>query len=604
MTICPGPSSFLPVRDSITRDADAAGGDSLDIIAGYDDTAGIVTFSSEISVKGDSRMSSRFCTKSQNAGGPLFFIGCPSPAKAQHFARCMVSINTLRKRQSDFVVNDWILDSGAFSELSRFGSYRHSVEEYAAEIARWSRCGNFLTAVSQDYMCESFIVQKTGLTIPDHQRLTIERYDALRSLVSVPLMPVLQGFRISDYLTHLDAYGDRLAPGAWVGVGSVCRRNARPDEVADILRAIKNKRPDLRLHGFGLKLTALESQEVRECLHSSDSMAWSFPARFGKGDDSLKTADEYLENVRAVLSDYVRKRSPVTAGAGNGQGRKPKWNNAPTAAIRVPVAFAERLIEMARELDTPALDFVRNQGQLPEAIATYEGGKGQAGVYQKIINQIPPHDVYIEGCLGGGAVMRHKRPARISYGVEVNPAIVEEWRRVEFPALRLICGDVVKFLERFAWSGSELVYLDPPYVRDTRSFKGDLYEYEMTDKQHRDLLRVIKQIPARVILSGYWSEMYAGELAGWRTVSFQAVKRSGEVAEEWLWMNFPAPLELHDYRYLGEDFRERERIKRKRERWERRLREMPASESHAIMAALETVKAERAGILGASDDGR
>jgi hypothetical protein len=97
--------------------------------------------------------------------------------------------------------------------------------------------------------------------------------------------------------------------------------------------------------------------------------------------------------------------------------------------------------------------------------------------------------------------------------------------------------------------------------------------------------------------------MYAGELAGWRTVNFQAVKRSGEVAEEWLWMNFPAPLELHDYRYLGEDFRERERIKRKRERWERRLREMPASECYSIMAAMETVRTERAAILRASDDG-
>jgi hypothetical protein len=545
----------------------------------------------------------RFRTESSaDLHGPLFFIGCPSPAKAQHFERCMISINALRKRQSDFAVNDWILDSGAFSELSRFGSYRHSVEEYAREVSRWSRCSNLLAAVSQDYMCESFILEKTGLSIAEHQRLTIERYDALRPLVSVYLMPVLQGFRISDYLTHLDAYGDRLAPGAWVGVGSVCRRNARPDEVADILRSIKNKRPDLRLHGFGLKLTALESSEVRESLYSSDSMAWSYPSRFGKGDDSLETADNYLEKVRAALADYVQKRAPATAGAGNGQGRKPAWNNQPTTAIRVPAAFADRLIEVAREWDTPAADFVQIQDRTSGALRSYDGGKGQAGVYHKIINQIPPHDVYIEGFLGGGAVMRHKRPARISYGVELNPAIVEEWRRVEFPALRVVCEDVVKFLERFTWSGSELVYLDPPYVRDTRSFKGELYEYEMTDKQHRELLRVIKHIPARVIISGYCSEMYTEALAGWRTVTFTAVKRSGETGEEWLWCNFPEPVELHDYRYLGEDFRERERIKRKRDRWERRLRAMPASECYAIMAAMETVRAERTRIFGASDD--
>jgi hypothetical protein len=41
----------------------------------------------------------------------------------------------------------------------------------------------------------------------------------------------------------------------------------------------------------------------------------------------------------------------------------------------------------------------------------YAGGKNGAGVYQTIINLMPPHDVYIEPFLGGGAIMRQKRPA-------------------------------------------------------------------------------------------------------------------------------------------------------------------------------------------------
>jgi hypothetical protein len=150
-------------------------------------------------------VSSPFRTESgADLHGPLFFIGCPSPAKARHFSRCMVSINALRERRSDFEVNDWILDSGAFTGLSRFGRYRHEVEEYAAEIKRWSACGRLLAAVSQDYMCEPFILEKTGLSVAEHQRLTIERYDALLPLVSVSvyLMPVLQGYRVSDYLTR------------------------------------------------------------------------------------------------------------------------------------------------------------------------------------------------------------------------------------------------------------------------------------------------------------------------------------------------------------------------------------------------------------------
>ena len=547
----------------------------------------------------------RFCTESDTATRkPLFFIGCPSPAKAQHFARCMVSINALRKRQSDFIVNDWILDSGAFTELSRFGHYRHTVEVYAREALRWSRCGNLLAAVSQDYMCEPFILEKTGLSVSEHQRLTIERYDALLSVLqetSLPVMLVLQGYRVSDYLTHLDACGSRLQPGAWVGVGSVCKRNARPDEIADILRAIKNKRPDLRLHGFGVKLTALESREVREILYSADSMAWSYPSRFGKGDDSIETADEYLARVRQALSDYVRNRTPATAGAGNGQGRKPNWNHTPTIAIRVPAAFADRLIEVAREWDTPALDSHQAR-TFPATLTNYDGGKGQDGVFQRIINQAPQHDTYIEPFLGGGAVMRLKRPARRSIGVDPDSKIIEAWRGVEFPGLSLHCGDGIKFLKSYRWRGDEFVYCDPPYPFEVRAGKHKLYRFEMTERQHRELLEVIKTIPARVAISSYWSSMYAEALAGWRTVSFQAVKRNGEVATEWLWMNYGEPLELHDYSYLGSDYRERERIKRRCRRWEKRLREMPALERYAIMKALEGVR--DAGVLDISGDGR
>jgi len=46
-----------------------------------------------------------------------------------------------------------------------------------------------------------------------------------------------------------------------------------------VLQAIKASRPDLRLHGFGLKLTALKDPHLRALLWSADSLAWSYNAR-------------------------------------------------------------------------------------------------------------------------------------------------------------------------------------------------------------------------------------------------------------------------------------------------------------------------------------
>lgn len=209
-----------------------------------------------------------------------FYVGLHQPSDAQHFDRCMVSVNRIRERKSGFAVREWMLDSAAFTELSTHGRYRHSVDEYAAQVRRWRACGQLISATGQDYMCEPFILAKTGLSVAEHQRLTIERYDALLACATgVYIMPVLQGFRPAEYATHIAQYGARLAPGAWVGVGSVCKRNSDPAAIRAVLLAIKAARPDLRLHGFGVKATALGSYTVRQLLYSADSMAWSFAAR-------------------------------------------------------------------------------------------------------------------------------------------------------------------------------------------------------------------------------------------------------------------------------------------------------------------------------------
>lgn len=211
----------------------------------------------------------------------LFFVGLHNPAHARRFARCMVSANTLRGRKADFEVDDWMLDSGAFTQVTKYGGFLDGPEVYAEQIVRWSRCGNLLAAVSQDYMCEAFVLEKTGLTVGDHQRMTVERYAQLRELVpeSIHVLPVLQGYWPDEYLRCLELYGPLVRPGMWVGVGSVCKRNSDVEGIEQVLVTLHRARPDLKLHGFGVKTTALESSLVRESLYSADSMAWSDAAR-------------------------------------------------------------------------------------------------------------------------------------------------------------------------------------------------------------------------------------------------------------------------------------------------------------------------------------
>jgi hypothetical protein len=242
-----------------------------------------------------------------------FFPGLHQPADAKHFDLACISINRLWGRKKPVECEKVLVDSGAFNELNLFGGYRHAVSKYAAELYRLHTEGvvHIAAAVAQDYMCEPFMLAKTGLTVDEHQRLTIERYDELKAELNrlfdgvcpFPIMPVIQGYAPSDYVRHVRMYGERLKSGMWVGVGSVCKRNGNPEAIVDVLMAIHSARPDLRYHGFGVKQTALQHPGVRELLDTADSMAWSFAARKqGRDGNSWKEARRFADRIQAITA--------------------------------------------------------------------------------------------------------------------------------------------------------------------------------------------------------------------------------------------------------------------------------------------------------------
>jgi hypothetical protein len=157
--------------------------------------------------------------------------------------------------------------------------------------------------------------------------------------------------------------------------------------------------------------------------------------------------------------------------------------------------------------------------------------------------------------------------------------------------LTVYWDDALRFIDSPTITDDTLIYCDPPYLMSTRSSQRPYYRHEFSDEaQHTELLTITKRLNCMVMISGYYSDLYARELAGWRTATFQAQTRGGTTATEWVWMNFPEPLELHDYRYLGSNFRQRERIKRKQNRWRARLLRMNSTERYSMLATLEELR--------------
>lgn len=195
-----------------------------------------------------------------------------------------VSIRRLRRiKRWRPALTPWAMDSGGFSELSLYGRWTVSPERYAADVTRAvAEIGQMRWAAIQDWMCEPAVRMKTGLSVRDHQAMTIQSCLDLRSFApEIPWTPVLQGWAESDYLRHVGDYrraGIDLVAEPVVGVGSVCRREAT-NEVARIFAALRGC--GLQIHGFGVKAGGLA--QACHLLLSADSMAWSFAARRRRG---------------------------------------------------------------------------------------------------------------------------------------------------------------------------------------------------------------------------------------------------------------------------------------------------------------------------------
>jgi len=219
----------------------------------------------------------------------------------------------------------------------------------------------------------------------------------------------------------------------------------------------------------------------------------------------------------------------------------------------------------------------------------YDGGKNGEGVYQAIINQMPPHRVYVEAFLGSGAIMRRKRPAPVkNIGIEKDPVTAAAVKPL-LASVDVIVGDALQLLPAIPAGKDVIIYADPPYLMETRSCQRDLYRCEFsTVEEHTALLQLAKSSPAMWMISGYWSDLYADLLSGWRLVTFQAQTRSG-MRTECLWCNFPEPSELHDYSFLGANNTDRQRIRRKKERWKNKLLRMSRLERMAVLSAIRDI---------------
>lgn len=215
----------------------------------------------------------------------LFYLGTVDPGWLQDPAfetvPLFVSRNRLLGHTAEIRARTrWCLDSGAFTQIATHGKWTVPARQYAKEAKRWqTEIGRMDWSAIQDWMCEPDMLKKTGKSVVEHQQLTTRSYLELMQIdPTVPWIPILQGWEISDYIRHAEEYakaGVDLTREPVVGVGSVCRRQDTAD-AEKLMRALY--RMNILPHGFGFKKEGVVN--AGKFMESADSMAWSYAARF------------------------------------------------------------------------------------------------------------------------------------------------------------------------------------------------------------------------------------------------------------------------------------------------------------------------------------
>lgn len=101
--------------------------------------------------------------------------------------------------------------------------------------------------------------------------------------------------------------------------------------------------------------------------------------------------------------------------------------------------------------------------------------------------------------------------------------------------------DALRLMKRYN-RPEVLMYIDPPYLMDTRK-SGRQYVHEMTDEQHLELLETIVKSRAKIVVSGYRNALYDEWLKSWKTDTTESRITTNEVVSETVWMNYTPPFE-------------------------------------------------------------
>lgn len=233
-------------------------------------------------------------------------------------------------------------------------------------------------------------------------------------------------------------------------------------------------------------------------------------------------------------------------------------------SLAVLLAKPRAAMETVNDIDGDLMTFWRVLREQPESLElamhlTPHGRYEHASAYDldAATDLERARRVWVLLSQGRGSTLRrtgwrfYRKPAGSNYSM---PDYLTAYAERVGPAagrlhgVSLECRDALEVVRDYGQHDDVLLYCDPPYLAKTRALN---YRNEFaTPSLHGQLLAELNECRAAVVLSGYASEQYESELAGWHRTELEAwtgngirngASRVDGVRTEVLWSNRPFP---------------------------------------------------------------
>lgn len=214
------------------------------------------------------------------------------------------SKNGLSVRQP--YADNYVLDSGGYTAMDEFGGdFPWTVTEYHQWAKEMYETHPFQWVATMDLACEPAF--DDVISVSERIERTVNNtIDLLEHDPEYPVLPVLQGREVEQWLDCYDRLRDHGINPEFAGIGTLCRQTSGY-KIKEIVRALRTRTDIDAFHGFGVKSTAFKAGVK---LESADSQAWSWPVKYGIQLQLTNDTPPKLERVDVTdESEDVHKKS-------------------------------------------------------------------------------------------------------------------------------------------------------------------------------------------------------------------------------------------------------------------------------------------------------